>query len=225
MLHILHINRCVLSPNNFFQSRLTADCNADYSQFLNKATLAVNILQTPFLVVCGLLLAFMALVLLASLTTSLTLRLPLVYYKQRRSTVSMFWCCPSWLTADCWQSHVLKCLLLCSTRSSGRASVMALMLFPLLTASLTLCTRCHNASRTVCCDHDSQLPASFKTLLPGETPCKLNCRVVRVLCDISVFPKRLVGPLLVQTFPLQALPVISVPRAWVHACSVDAEHN
>lgn len=62
---------------------------ADYSQFLNKATISVSIQQTPKLVVAGLFVAFMALVLLASLTTSLTLRLPLIYYKQRRSTVRL----------------------------------------------------------------------------------------------------------------------------------------
>lgn len=63
-------------------------CYAGYSQFLNKAVVKVSSRNVHPYVVAALSMAFMALVLLSSLTTSLTLRLPLVHYKQRRSRVS-----------------------------------------------------------------------------------------------------------------------------------------
>lgn len=48
----------------------------------------ISIRQVPASTVGLLAAAFMLLVLLASLTTDLALRLPLIYYKQRRSRVS-----------------------------------------------------------------------------------------------------------------------------------------
>ena len=66
----------------------TCVSSADDAQFLNRAIAKVSSSNVPPEIVAALSMAFVALVLLASLTTSLTLRLPLIHYKQRRSRVS-----------------------------------------------------------------------------------------------------------------------------------------
>ena len=54
---------------------------------LNKAAVVVGLGQVSMVTVCLLLAAYMGLVMLAVFMTSLSLRLPLIYYKQRGSKV------------------------------------------------------------------------------------------------------------------------------------------
>ena len=62
-------------------------CCADYSVTLNKAALIVGAGKVSPATVGMLAAAYMCLVMLAVFINSLSLRLPLIYYKQRRSKV------------------------------------------------------------------------------------------------------------------------------------------
>ena len=62
-------------------------CCADYATVLNKAALIVGLGNVTPITVGMLVAAYIGLVMLAVFINSLSLRLPLIYYKQRRSKV------------------------------------------------------------------------------------------------------------------------------------------
>ena len=64
-------------------------CCADYAVVLNKAALIVGLGNVPATTVGVLVTAYIGLVMLAVFINSLSLRLPLIYYKQRRSKVHL----------------------------------------------------------------------------------------------------------------------------------------
>ncbi len=64
-------------------------CCADYAVVLNKAALTVGLGNVSPTTVGALVAAYIGLVVLAVFINSLSLRLPLIYYKQRRSKVHL----------------------------------------------------------------------------------------------------------------------------------------
>lgn len=87
-------------------------CSADYSVTLNKAALIVGAGKVSPATVGMLAAAYMCLVMLAVFINSLSLRLPLIYYKQRRSKVQSivsFACLPACIPGP----YVSICQLVC----------------------------------------------------------------------------------------------------------------